>query len=130
MAYDLSNELFNSCSFILFHFSFDISKGGAHAGAVVFSDHRQYSRLTIRFNDHFSVADFNNAIDNSPFFGFRTRIDYAFKIATEQLFVHSGGKGTEVWFLIMNCRCLTCGYTNVETRFEGFQITELERVVL
>jgi len=70
---------------------FQISDGGTHAGAVVFSDHSNYTRVTIKLNQFSNPYDFNRAIANSPFIGYRTRIDLAFKRVEEELFTIKGG---------------------------------------
>ena len=71
--------------------SYGISENGSHAGAVIYSDFGRYSNAAIKFNDHFSTPDFLKAVEKVEHFGYRTRIDLAFKVATEELFAEKGG---------------------------------------
>jgi len=70
---------------------FGISETGTHAGVVVFSDYKNHTRVTIKMNEYFSTEAFNNGIANSPFIGYRTRIDYAFEKVEKELFTIKGG---------------------------------------
>ena len=41
--------------------------------------------------DHLNTKDFNDAVKNLPFIGYRTRMDLAFKVTHEQLLTKAGG---------------------------------------
>ena len=78
-----------------FSFRFGISKDGVHAGVIIFSDKtygtNAYTKMTIKLNDFYNTTSFNDAVGKSPYFGFKTRMDLAFKVAEEELFTLAGG---------------------------------------
>lgn len=80
-----------SITLLVVVFRFNISEGGAHAGVVIFSDLNNYTRVEIRMRDYLNTKDFNEAVRNIPFIGFRTRMDLAFKLTHEQLLTKAGG---------------------------------------
>jgi len=69
---------------------FGLSEDGHHAGAVVFSD-KGYIDLHIKLDEFYDTDAFNAKIRKARMFGYRTRIDEAFRTVEEQLFVTSGG---------------------------------------
>jgi len=68
--------------------AFHIDGRGNNAGIVLFSDDAE---VKVTFDDHDSVAEFHQAVDNLPFIGGGTRIDKALDVAYFDLFqTHNG----------------------------------------
>jgi len=70
---------------------FNISEAGAHAGVVVFSDLSHTTRVEIKMKDYLNWKDFNEAVKNLPYIGYRTRMDLAFNRTHQELFTKEGG---------------------------------------
>lgn len=81
--------------FISYFFSFQFSTNGAHGSVIVFSDRInekvQYTKVTIKLNNNLSGFEFGEAINETPYFGFRTRIDLAFELADKVVFTAENG---------------------------------------
>lgn len=73
-------------------FRFNISKNGARAGAVVFSDRLPYTKVHSRLTDHESNDAFKTSILAAPHMGYRTRIDLALEKARDDIFDPANGK--------------------------------------
>ena len=70
--------------------SFGVSKNGARAGVVTFSSDAEHS---IKLNDHFDLASFNDAVEKIPLFGQQTRIDKALRLTQKDMFsIANGGR--------------------------------------
>ena len=61
--------------------------------------------------DHLNTQDFNEAVRNLPFIGFRTRMDLAFKVTHEQLFAKAGGKEDRLRIAVW--REISCPYKDI-----------------
>ena len=73
-----------------FSLRFKISETGTHAGVIIFSD-IGWTKVTIKLNQFYNTTSFNAAVRMSPFYGYRTRMDLAFKLAKDELFTLAGG---------------------------------------
>jgi len=69
---------------------FGLSETGTHAAVVIFSD-IGYVKLTIKLKDFYDVEKFNQAVANSPFYGWRTRIDLGLQVVKDELFTVAEG---------------------------------------
>ena len=59
---------------------------------MVFSDYEPHTDVTIRLTDYYTRAGFRNAIDNSPHFQYRTRIDLALQLVLDDVFTKKNGE--------------------------------------
>ena len=101
---------------------FNISEAGSHGGVIIFSA-RNYVKTLIKFNDHTNLKDFNNAVENLPYYGYLTRIDLALQKAHEQLFTLKDGSRPNVRKV---CFLITDGMQNPD--FEnGVQLSPARR---
>ncbi|XP_066915369.1 collagen alpha-6(VI) chain-like [Clytia hemisphaerica] len=70
--------------------TFGVSEQGARAGVVTFSFDAEHS---VKLNDHYDLASFNDAVDNIPLMGYTTRIDKALRLTQSQMFsIANGGR--------------------------------------
>ena len=70
--------------------SFGVSENGARAGVVTFS---YYTEHSIKLNDYFDLANFNDAVDKIPLMGHTTRIDKALRLTQKEMFsIANGGR--------------------------------------
>ena len=68
--------------------SFSIGPGETFAGVILYGSD---ATTVIRFADHFSNVNFNNAVDNLPYLQGETRIDKALQLAYSELLTNRGG---------------------------------------
>lgn len=68
-----------------------IKEGGTHAGVVVFSDLKEFTRTEINMTDYMDTRSFNEAVRKLPHIGYRTRMDYGFEKVINELFTPAGG---------------------------------------
>ena len=65
-----------------------MSQSGTHASVVIFSDN---ARVQIRLDDHVDIREFNDALDDVPYLGKKTRIDKALQVASGGVFNSRAG---------------------------------------
>lgn len=79
--------------------AFGISKNGPRASVITFS---LIAELTIKFNEYFDIASFNDAVDAIPLMGRSTRIDRALRTAQNDMFqARNGARGNTPKILIL-----------------------------
>jgi len=79
--------------------AFGISKNGPRASVITFS---LIAELTIKFNEYFDIASFNDAVDAIPLMGRSTRIDRALRTAQNHMFqARNGARGNTPKILIL-----------------------------
>ena len=76
-------------------YRFMVSKDGTHGSSVVFSDAEVWGKMrsviNSKLNEHNTQTEFRKVIYDSPYFGYQTRIDLAFDMATKEVFVQKNG---------------------------------------
>lgn len=79
-----------------YFFRFRIAEGGARGSVVVFSDtvteKNSYTRLTLNLDNKLSAREFWKRIDETPYIGYRTRIDLGFQVIEKEVFTLEDGK--------------------------------------
>jgi len=100
---------------------FNISKNGARAGAVVFSDRLPYTKVHSRLTDHESNDAFKTSILAAPHMGYRTRIDLALEKARDDIFDPANGARKGVSKIIF---LLTDGKQNPVRTYDPIKVAK------
>lgn len=91
---------------------FGLSQDGTRASVVTFSYFVEHS---IKFNEHYNVTSFNEAVDAIPLMGSVTRIDKALRITQRRMFMKANGGRSGVSKLLI---LLTDGTQTISSRAE------------
>jgi len=86
---------------------------------VIFSDAKQFSSVRLKFNEIYDLEEIARKVERLPYKGYRTRIDLAFQLANEELFVQKGGIVLSSVYAVRKRRCLDVVTTSTQKSVEA-----------